>query len=149
MLATGSSRPSPGGTCTSRRYLEDTLVLQADWKTPEGTVRVTDFMPPRGHAPDVVRIGEGVSGAVPMRSRLRLRFDYGRVVPWVRHHDDQMIAVAGPDSTRLRTPVPTQGHEWATISEFTVRAGDRVPFVLTWHPSRPSLSRRNRGTSAV
>ena len=127
--------PAAGGTCASRRYVEDTLILQTDWTTPEGSIRITDFMPPRGHAPDVVRIVEGVSGAVPVRSTLRLRFDYGRVVPWVRHHADQMIAVAGPDSVRLRTPAPTEGHEWATVSEFTVRAGDRVPFVLTWHPS--------------
>ncbi len=127
--------PVSGGTCTRRRYVENTLVLASEWASPEGTVRVTDFMPPRGHAPDVVRIVEGISGAVPVRSSLRLRFDYGRVVPWVRHHADQMIAIAGPDSVRLRTPIPTEGHEWATVSEFTVRRGDRVPFVLTWHPS--------------
>ncbi len=127
--------PVSGGTCTRRSYVENTLVLESEWTSPEGTVRVTDFMPPRGHAPDVVRIVEGVSGAVPMRSSLRLRFDYGRVVPWVRHHADQMIAIAGPDSVRLRTPVPTEGHDWATVSEFAVRPGDRVPFVLTWHPS--------------
>ncbi len=127
--------PAAGGSCTSRRYVENTLILQTDWTTPEGTVRITDFMPPRGHAPDVVRIVEGISGRVPVRSSLRLRFDYGRVVPWVRHHADQTIAVAGPDSVRLRTPVPSEGREWATVSEFTVGAGDRVPFVLTWHPS--------------
>jgi len=127
--------PVSGGTCTRRRYVVNTLVLESEWASPEGTVRVTDFMPPRGHAPDVVRIVEGISGAVPVRSSLRLRFDYGRVVPWVRHHADQMIAIAGPDSVRLRTPIPTEGHEWATLSEFTVRPGDRVPFVLTWHPS--------------
>ncbi len=127
--------PESGGTCTGRRYVDDTLVLETEWVTPEGTIRVIDFMPPRGHAPDVVRIVEGVSGAVAVRSSLRLRFDYGRVVPWVRHHADQMVAVAGPDAVRLRTPVPTHGQDWATVSEFTVRAGDRVPFVLTWHHS--------------
>ncbi|HUX70443.1 MAG TPA: glycoside hydrolase family 15 protein, partial [Cellulomonadaceae bacterium] len=127
--------PESGGTCTSRRYVDDTLVLETEWVTPEGTIRVIDFMPPRGHAPDVVRIVEGVSGAVAVRSTLRLRFDYGRVVPWVRHHADQMIAVAGPDAVRLRTPVPTHGQDWATVSEITVRAGDRIPFVLTWHHS--------------
>ena len=89
----------------------------------EGTVRVTDFMPPRGHAPDVVRIVEGVQRRrVDALGSLRLRFDYGRVVPWVRHHGDRMEAVAGPDRVRLRTPAPTEGHEMATVSEFTVRA---------------------------
>ena len=77
--------PAAGETCTRRRYLDDTLVLETEWITPEGTVRVIDFMPPRGHAPDVVRIVEGVRGAVAMRSELRLRFEFGRVVPWVRH----------------------------------------------------------------
>src|SRR5674476_44299 len=123
--------PESGGTCTRRQYIADTLVLQTEWVTAEGTVRVTDFMPPRGHAPDVVRIVEGVSGSVAVRSTLRLRFDYGQVVPWVRHHSGQMIAVAGPDAIRLRTPAPTHGQDWATVSEFTVLArrfhGSSVP----------------------
>ncbi|HEX7740773.1 MAG TPA: glycoside hydrolase family 15 protein, partial [Marmoricola sp.] len=127
--------PESGGSCTSRRYIPDTMVLETEWVSPEGTVRVTDFMPPRGHAPDVVRIVEGISGAVTLRSTLRLRFDYGQVVPWVRHHPGQMIAVAGPDAVRLRTPAPTHGQDWATVSEFTVHAGESVPFVLTWYPS--------------
>ncbi|HET8582461.1 MAG TPA: glycoside hydrolase family 15 protein [Jatrophihabitans sp.] len=127
--------PASGGTCTARRYVEDTLVLQTEWATADGTVRVVDFMPPRGHAPDVVRIVEGVSGAVPMLSRLRLRFDYGRVLPWVRQHPDRVEAVAGPDRVRLATLVPCSGQDWNTVSEFTVREGERVPFVLTWNPS--------------
>ena len=130
-----SVAPAAGGTCTRRRYVDDTVVLETEWVTHGGTVRVIDFMPPRGHAPDVVRIVEGVRGAVAMRSELTLRFEYGRVVPWVRHHGDQIEAIAGPNRVRLRTPAATEGHEMSTVSEFTVRAGDRVPFVLTWNPS--------------
>ncbi len=130
--------PAAGGVCTRRRYVKDTLVLQTEWVSGDGTVRVIDFMPPRGHAPDVVRIVEGVHGGVVMRSELRLRFDYGLVVPWVRHHDDMVEAIAGPDRVRLRTPAPTRGKEMSTVSDFTVRAGDRVPFVLTWNPSHES-----------
>lgn len=126
--------PSPGATCTSRRYLPDSLVLETSWVTSGGSARVIDLMLPRGDVPVVVRIVEGVSGTITMRSELRLRFDYGQVVPWVRRRPDGIEAVAGPDRMRLRTPVPTQGEGWATVSEFTVRAGERVPFVLTWTP---------------
>jgi GH15 family glucan-1,4-alpha-glucosidase len=133
----GHWRIAPVGAevCTTRRYIEDTLVLETEWRSPSGTVRVIDFMPPRGHAPDVVRIVEGVHGSVQMHSQLRLRFDYGQIVPWVRHHGDRMEAIAGPDRVRLRTPVPTHGQDFSTVSDFTVHAGERIPFVLTWNPS--------------
>jgi len=125
--------PAAGGRCSRRRYLPDTLVLETEWTSPEGTVRVVDFMPRHGEAPDVVRIVIGVSGAVAMRGDLRLRFDYGRVVPWVRRDEQGITAIAGPDAAYLRTPVETHGAAGpSTRSEFTVRAGDRVPFVLTW-----------------
>jgi GH15 family glucan-1,4-alpha-glucosidase len=127
--------PASGGTCTSRRYRGDTLVLETEWRTHGGHVRVIDFMPPRDSASDLVRIVEGVSGSVPMRSELRLRFDYGQVVPWVRRTPTGVAAVAGPDSVWLRTPAPLDGREKATYSDFVVRAGDRVPFVMTWSPS--------------
>jgi GH15 family glucan-1,4-alpha-glucosidase len=83
----------------------------------------------------VVRVVEGISGRVPMHGELRLRFDYGRVVPWVRQLNGQLVAVAGPDSAWLSTPAPLDGRDRTTHSEFTVAAGERVPFVLTWHPS--------------
>ncbi len=127
--------PVSGGTCTSRRYLPDTLVLESTWRTPEGEVQVLDLMPPRGKQPDVVRIVVGVSGAVTVRSELRLRFGNGRIKPWVEHGDQDTDAVAGPDRVHLATPVPMHGQDWATVGETTVHAGDRVPFVLTWSPS--------------
>ena len=130
-----SLAPAAGGTCTRRSYLGETLVLQTVWELAEGSVTVTDFMPPRGQAPDIVRIVEGNSGAVEMRSSLRLRFDYGRVVPWVRHEDHMTVAVAGPDRVQLDTPVRTRGAGRSTVSDFTVHAGERVPFVLTWSRS--------------
>ena len=126
--------PAVPGAST-RRYLDDTMVLETTWENDEGRVRVLDFMPPRGRAPDVVRIVEGIEGAVQIWSELIIRFDYGRVVPWVRRVDGDRVAVAGPDALYLRTPADTFGREMRTISEATVRAGERVPFVLTWHPS--------------
>jgi GH15 family glucan-1,4-alpha-glucosidase len=127
--------PDSGGVCTTRRYRPGTLILETEWRTHEGHVRVLDFMPPRGKAADLIRIVEGVQGAVPMTSELRLRFDYGRITPWVRQDHRGVQAIAGPDSVYVTTPVPQQGKELATVSEFTVRAGDRVPFVMTYAAS--------------
>jgi GH15 family glucan-1,4-alpha-glucosidase len=127
--------PAAGGVCTRRRYRGDSLVLESEWDTPEGSVRVVDTMPPRGEAPDVVRVVEGLSGHVPMRMALRLRFDYGHIVPWVRRSGRDLLAVAGPDSVWLSTPADVEGRDQTTYAEFTVTAGQRVPFVLTHQSS--------------
>ncbi|MCX5556640.1 glycoside hydrolase family 15 protein [Streptomyces sp. NBC_00038] len=136
--------PKGAGDCTRRAYRPDTLVLDTEWDTDEGSVRVTDLMPQRDRSPDLVRIVEGLSGRVTMRGLLRLRFDYGLVVPWMRRADGHRVAVAGPDAVWLRSepPVHTWGKDFRTHSEFTVAEGEKVAFVLTWHPShrpRPPL----------
>jgi GH15 family glucan-1,4-alpha-glucosidase len=137
--------PASGGPCTRRRYRGDSLVLESEWETADGTVRVIDLMPPRGEAPDVVRIVEGVSGRVAMRSELVLRFDYGHVVPWVRSEDGELAAVAGPDAVWLSTRAPVEHHDQRITAAFEVSAGDRVPFVLT---HAESFGRRPRVVEA-
>src|SRR5437762_5738877 len=128
--------PNAPVTSVQRRYRDETLVLETEWETSEGAVRVLDFMPPRGDAPDVVRIVEGLRGRVEMRTELVIRFDYGRVVPWVRRLEgDTRLAIAGPDALCLRTPVDVGGEDLKTVATFTVGEGRRVPFVLTWYPS--------------
>ncbi len=124
---------------STRRYRRDTLVLETLHETDEGVVRVIDFMPPRGEAPDIVRIVEGVEGTVSMRSELAIRFDYGQIVPWVRRIDHARVAIAGPDALCFRTPVDVHGENLTTVSEFTVDPGTRIPFVLTWYPSHEDL----------
>jgi GH15 family glucan-1,4-alpha-glucosidase len=119
----------------ARRYHPHTLVLETEWEAETGAVRVLDFMPPRGKAPDIVRIVEGVRGHVDMFSELVIRFDYGATIPWVRRTGDGRIAVGGPDALCFRTPVEHRGENLRTIGEFTVRKGQRIPFTLTWYPS--------------
>ncbi|MFG2601341.1 glycoside hydrolase family 15 protein [Streptomyces sp. NPDC048462] len=136
--------PQGADTCTRRAYAGDSLVLETFWETRTGTVKVIDFMPQRDESPDVMRIVEGISGTVDMTSVLRLRFDFGSVVPWVRRSQGHRVAVAGPDSAWLRSepPVKTWGQQFSTCSSFSVSAGQQVAFVLTWHPShspRPDL----------
>lgn len=122
-------------TASRRRYRGDSLILESEWDTPRGTVRVTDFMPPRDGAPQLIRIVEGVTGRVPMRSALRMRFSYGRVVPWVHRHEGRTVAVAGPDSVWFDTACETYGKDLTTYADFTVAPGDRVAFTISWEPS--------------
>jgi GH15 family glucan-1,4-alpha-glucosidase len=131
--------PRDAGARSSRHYRGDTLVLETEWSTPSGSVRVIDFMPPRDKAPDLVRIVEGVRGRVAMRSELRLRFDYGHVIPWVRSVNGQVVAIAGPDAVSLRSDVHQYGRDFATYADFEISAGDRAWFVLTWHPSHDAV----------
>ncbi len=122
----------------SRRYRDDTLILETEIETASGTVRLIDFMPPRGENPDLIRIVEGIRGEVPMQMELIVRFDYGHIVPWVRNRHGGLEGIAGPDGLILRTPVKTQGKDLTTVAEFKVKKGDRVPFVLTWFASHGS-----------
>ena len=142
----GYWRIAPVGAdrCTRRAYRRDTLVLDTEWETEQGSVRVTDLMPQRDRAPDLVRVVEGLDGEVTLHSVLKLRFDYGSIIPWVRRADGHRVAVAGPDSTWLRSEpeVTSWGEDYGTHAEFTVKKGEKVAFVLTWHPSherRPPL----------
>ena len=133
----GRWRLAPVGAerATRRRYLDRSLVLQTEWETSGGVVRVTDFMPPRTDLPDLIRVVEGVSGQVEMEMELVVRFDFGRMVPWVRRVGGDTCAVAGPEEVCLRSEVRTHGEGLHTAARFTVEEGDFKSFVLSWHPS--------------
>ncbi len=130
---------APEGPITSvvRRYRGDSLVLETDFETAEGAIRVVDFMPPRGEASDLIRVVEGVRGRVAVRFELILRFDYGSVVPWVVRHDGGLSATAGPDRVRLVSAGGghLRGEGFKTEGRFEVAEGDRIPFVMTYYAS--------------
>ena len=138
--------PAAGGRAARRRYRDHTLVLETEFDTPEGSVKVVDFMPIRDQTVDIIRIVEGVRGHVPMRMHLTIRFDYGQIIPWVRNIDGALAAVAGPDALVLRTPVETRGVGHSTVADFTVRRGQRVPFSLAWYPSHLDMPRPRNAT---
>ncbi|HVC71091.1 MAG TPA: glycoside hydrolase family 15 protein [Acidimicrobiales bacterium] len=133
--------PADGGFETKRRYRGDTLVLETEFETPTGVVRLVDCMPIREVHPQVVRVAEGVSGRVDMRMDLAMRFGHGSVVPWVRQVAGLVTAIAGPDALSLWTPMETHGENMTTVSEFTIKEGDEVPFVLSWFPSHEEAPR--------
>lgn len=129
--------PADEITKTSRRYWDNTLILETCFETADGAVALIDFMPPRGHASDVVRLVRGVSGRVKLRMELVIRFGFGADIPWVKKNQDGsgLLAICGPDMTVLRTPVQTRGENLTTVADFWVSEGETVPFVLTYGPS--------------
>jgi GH15 family glucan-1,4-alpha-glucosidase len=127
--------PEDPAARVTRRYVDDTLILETLFETASGTVALLDFMPPRGSASDVVRIVRGIEGRVSMRTELVVRFDYGAIIPWVTQSHGpitELQAVAGPDRLTLRTPVAIRGIDARSVGEFDVAAGQSVPFVLTY-----------------
>ncbi|HKA45649.1 MAG TPA: glycoside hydrolase family 15 protein [Burkholderiales bacterium] len=118
-----------------RRYRDGTLILETEFETNQGSVRIIDCMPLSNERWDVLRMVEGVSGRVPMRMELVIRFDYGSVIPWVRQVDGTLLATAGPDTLALRAPVKVRGENMKTVAEFDVSRGERTPFVLNYRPS--------------
>jgi GH15 family glucan-1,4-alpha-glucosidase len=133
-----------------RRYRRGTLVLETDFHCGDGVLQVVDSMPIRDEAPDVVRVARCLDGRVSVRLELILRFDFGRVVPWVRRSGDGgLTAIAGPDAVHLIPGRPTRGRDLTTVAEFELDAGDEVPFVLTWHPSHEPVPRPVDGIAAT
>ena len=138
----GRWRIAPAGVARAshRAYRGESLILETTFSTAGGggaggEVRVVDFMPIREDTPHIVRIVEGVRGSVEMEMELILRFDYGTTIPWVRRVEKRLWAIAGPNAVLLDTPVKLEGRNLSTVARFTVHEGDRIPFVLTWHPS--------------
>jgi GH15 family glucan-1,4-alpha-glucosidase len=128
-----------GDHTATRRYIGDTAVLETTYCTDNGEFRVTDVMPTGERRADVIRRVEGIRGTVTVRHSWVVRFDYGRIRPWVHREEldgePAIIATAGPDKLILtgpRLPPAVDGHHEET---FDVEAGDRMDFTLTWTPS--------------
>jgi GH15 family glucan-1,4-alpha-glucosidase len=123
---------------SSRRYLDGTLVLETVHHGAGGETRVIDCLVDddehRGEERMLLRVIEGVRGAVPLRIRVEPRFDYGDVHPWIRHHGEGLWSAIGGDDGLLcwcdATLEPDGRH--ALESAATVRAGERVRLALAY-----------------
>jgi GH15 family glucan-1,4-alpha-glucosidase len=148
-----AASPAPGRgeplLATRRRYIDDSLVLESEFDLPSGTVRITDCMSWRESSPNLVRLVECLSGSADMRMDLEIRFQYGSLVPWVRRADGQLVAIAGPDGLALWTTASVRGEEMRTVSDFHLREGQQVPFVLTYFPSHGEVSRPTAAQYAI
>ncbi|MEU6267485.1 glycoside hydrolase family 15 protein [Saccharopolyspora shandongensis] len=130
-----------------RRYRDNSLVLETEFRTDAGAIRLIDCMPPheknQHDQPCLVRIVEGLDGEVDIKLRWVVRFAYGDAVPWVRRVretepvlDEYILAVAGPHTAVLRGDVLPQRaeHERAHELVLTVRVGQRLSWVMQWSP---------------
>ena len=129
----------------TRRYRDSTLILETMFETEQGSAMLVDFMPLSDGTSDIVRLITGQHGRLDFRIDLVIRFDCGVSVPWVSQLEDErgVQAVAGPDKLVLRTPVQLHGEDHRTVGEFSVAAGETVPFVLSHglsHQPRPSVT---------
>src|SRR6185312_6073771 len=132
--------PKEDGARVSRRYRDCTLILETRFESSEGAATLIDFMPPRRGASHVIRILVGERGSMTFCNELIMRFGYGAIMPWVTRIDDETVrAVAGPDMLVLRSPVRMHGENFKTVGEVTVRAGESVPFVLSYGLSHEPL----------
>ncbi|GAC1659420.1 MAG: glycoside hydrolase family 15 protein [Candidatus Elarobacter sp.] len=128
--------PKGGGRVVERAYREDSMLLETVWEVEGGArVRVVDGMIPGSDVPRVVRVVAGERGRVAMHSRIRIRFDYGQVVPWVHRASGTVVAAAGPDAVALYADVPLVGEDFSTIADFEVGPGDRIGFEMAYYPS--------------
>ena len=131
----------PAGSARStRRYVGDSFVLETTHETDSGAVRVTDVMPLGDERADLVRRVDGVSGTVRLRHEWVVRFQYGKIRPWVsrgKDGDDSPLisAVAGPDKLVLRGTRLPKARDGAHVDEFDVAAGESLTFMTTWFPS--------------
>jgi GH15 family glucan-1,4-alpha-glucosidase len=127
-----------------RSYLDGSLILQTDFHTQRGSVRVIDFMPASDERWDVVRIVQGLTGKVRMRMELVVRFDYGSIVPWARRVDGILLITGGPDTLEFSASVEVAGENLKTVADFSVAKGKRESFVLNYRPShfptRPTIN---------
>jgi GH15 family glucan-1,4-alpha-glucosidase len=134
--------PSDSSARISRRYRDDTLILETTFETAAGAATVIDFMPKIDGRCDLVRLVVGKRGRMDFHTEVVIRFDYGVSVPWVQELPGREIlqAVAGPDGVLLRSPTPLLGEDLRTFGDFSVEAGETAPFVLSYglsHRPRP------------
>ncbi len=122
-------------TRVRRRYRPGTLILETEFTTASGVVRLTDCMPPRGADPVIIRLVEGVAGRVDMRMTLAARFEYGLTLPRVRQQDAARRIVAGGQSLWIFSPLEVRAPEGDLVARFGVGEGDRVPVAAVWRPS--------------
>ena len=147
----GRWRIAPAGPVREvhRRYRENTLILETDFVTESGTVRVTDFMPPQTGQVELFRMVEGISGEVQMHFDLAVRFDYGSILPWHQRIDRGIRATAGPDTVYCRSDVWLEVASHRIVADFVVAQGQSSAFEFTWEPTHHPMPLEKNAQQAL
>ncbi len=148
MLGTGKNGrwflgPRAKSATITRRYLDQTLILETRFETSSGVLLLTDFMPVRETHSDIVRIIRCLHGRVTVQMELCVRFDYGRTVPWTGpRNGNTWVASAGTGSVYLRTQEAVHTKEATATAEFNLKSGEQRSFVLTYAQAQELPPRR-------
>ncbi|MFL5759646.1 MAG: glycoside hydrolase family 15 protein [Thermomicrobiales bacterium] len=141
--------PAADSLRVDRRYRPGTLVLETEFETTDGAVRIIDCMPPRNGSPEVIRRVEGLRGRVPMRLQLNGRFDYGRRIPLVRRVPSGVVSLAGPEALCLESSVNLDIADASVTAAFTIEAGEQAKFRLVWFPSHEGVPAEAKDVEAI
>ncbi len=139
----------------SRRYIEESMVLETLFETSRGSCKLIDCMLIGEDHPTLVRSIQGLTGEVEMQMEFIVRFDYGSIVPWVRRNknSDGIHAIAGPDGLVLYSPITLQGENLHTLGKFICQAGQEINFNIIWYDSHntipPNISKPTKKIQAT
>jgi alpha,alpha-trehalase len=139
-----SIRPSADGR-SSRRYLDETLVLETRFETATGVLVLTDLLAvganERGHelglhAPHaLLRHVRCESGEVEVEMDYAPRGEYGIVHPLLVEQDGGVIARAGAAIMLLSASVPLKLDHSTASARFPLRGGESAAFALQYRAS--------------
>jgi alpha,alpha-trehalase len=125
---------------TTRRYVDDTLLVETTFTTADGSVTLTDAMAvgrnERGHAlgagaaGTVLRRLVGVAGAVELDLEYAPRPEYGLVTPAFYPERDGLTARGGASVLRLSSPVPLELDGSTARARISLRAGHALSFAV-------------------
>ncbi|TMK83228.1 MAG: glycoside hydrolase family 15 protein [Actinobacteria bacterium] len=121
------------GAETSRRYVNNSLVLETTFRAGGGEARLYDFFAMRRGGRDrpyrqLIRIVEGVRGRVELDMRASPRFDYGEVQPWFRREGAQLYsAIGGAQGLLFASDFPMERVDRHNLAaRIIARAGERA-----------------------
>ena len=134
----------------TRRYLDDTNVLETRFDTETGTLVLTDLMPVASEEdkgrlllPDheILRVAECVRGEIEIEMQCAPRPDYGRRPGRIRHAGRLGVRVEmGADLLVLRSDLPLDiSADGQVRGTARLRAGDAVHTSLTFADDWPAV----------